>query len=442
MNIRHVVTSFLRHTQQGTVLLGRRSKNVRTYPRHYAAISGSIENESPLERARIEIHEETGLADDQIQLNGEGQPLRFPDWGIGTLWVVHPFLFECKDPDAVQHDWEHTHFEWTPPKNIDGLQTVPRLREAWDSARRAAAAGGRPDTEHIFQRVADDRSHGAGELGIWTLEGIRAALMDIKNTSTASAKSTLARLCRRAARLRPSMATPLSAALTAWSALSQVDWSEAKAARQSGQIIDELIARREQAPLQAAEHAARLISDPSHVVTLSLSFSVLATLHAARSSIRLLSAGESRPVCEGTRTACRAAVFGIETELFTDAALTRRVRDADLAIIGADSIQHDGSVVNKVGSAALFSVARMHNVPTMVVADTGKIIPTGYQIEMEEMSPEDLGHSLPDVTVRNPYFETLPESLVDHIVAETGRLQPEDIRTFADDISAISDELF
>ena len=47
MRLRHVVTSFLEAPDGARVLLGRRSEDVGTYPARWAAISGSVQAESP-----------------------------------------------------------------------------------------------------------------------------------------------------------------------------------------------------------------------------------------------------------------------------------------------------------------------------------------------------------------------------------------------------------
>lgn len=129
----HVVTCFLLRRDRGRdeVLLARRSERVRTYRGAWAAISGYVElNVAPTDQAYQEIQEETGLARDEVTLARSGEPLAFHDPDIAQDWVVHPFLFIAKRPDAVQRDWEAHEFAWMPPEAVAGLATVPRLAEA------------------------------------------------------------------------------------------------------------------------------------------------------------------------------------------------------------------------------------------------------------------------------------------------------------------------
>mgnify|MGYP006278887461 CR=1 FL=1 len=429
MQLRHVVTCFLRHPEQRTVLLGRRSDEVRTYPLHYAAISGSIEDESPRERALIEIREETGLTGEQVRLTSEGRPIRFPAWELDTVWVVHPFLFECEDPASVRRNWEHLEFEWVPPENIPDLETVPRLHAVWESARQAAASGGYPGSERIFETIRQDRDHGASELGIWTLRGILAALREAIETDAAAPRVELREACRRALDLRPSMATTLTAALEAWDALRRVDFTTACWMNEADEALEDLLDQREDAALRAADRAAEHLPDGARVVTISSSFTVLATLKAAADCIGRVTVAESRPACEGRRTAQTVASFGIETELLTDAAACSAVSEADLVLFGADSLTADGAVVNKMGTLALCATSRLSETKTLAVATTDKLLPAGVQPEMEQMDPGELGDAPEGVTVRNPYFEIVPADVIDAIVTEEG---PADIAALAE----------
>ncbi len=411
MELRHVVTCFLVRPGDGRVLLGERSEDVGTYPGRWAAVSGSVEEAGPRKQAFREIKEETGLRRSDVELAAEGLPVRSADWDLNTLWVVHPYRFRCLAPERVRRDWEHIRFDWTEPDHIPQRETVPRLTETWQAVARH---DGRPDPGAVFQQVRADREHGAEELGLRTLTALRWA--------AEGPRERFRELCRAALSLRPSMAPVLSAGLEA-GALAR------DTGRGGGlvQALEDLIARRELAPLRAAECAAGRIPDGSHVVTLSYSFSVLATLRGAAGRIGRLSVAESRPAREGRRTAELAASFAIPAELVTDAAAVRTAAEADLVLTGADSLLPDGSVVNKTGTFALCCGAAWGGARTLVVASESKVLPVGHRPEMETMDPSELGESLPGVNVRNPCFETVPADLVSEIVTERGPVRAEQL---------------
>ncbi|MFO7957537.1 MAG: NUDIX domain-containing protein [Candidatus Brocadiia bacterium] len=415
MQLRHVVTCFLVRDDDGRVLLGERSEDVHTYPGHWAGISGSVEEAGPLEQAYREIEEEAGLMRSDVQLRSEGWPVRFTDWDLGTVWVVHPYRFRCDAPERVRRDWEHIRFDWVEPERIPHLETVPKLAEAWESADRH---DGRPEPDWIFERVREDRDHGADELGVWTLMGLRRAAEEL--CQGGDWRRHFRKACRRALSLRPSMAPVVAAGLDAWNLASGNDAPERLVEK-----LEELVAEREQAALRAAEAAAERIPDGAHVVTLSYSFSVLATLREAAERVGRLTVAESRPACEGRRTAELAASFGIETELVTDAVAARTAQDADLVLTGADSLLPDGGVVNKVGTFALCCAAARGAGRTLAAASESKVLPTGHEPEMEQMDPAELGESIPGVDTHNVYFETVPADLIDEIVTEHGLTRPD-----------------
>lgn len=129
---KHVVTCFL--VRDGKVLVLRRSDKVGTYRGKWAAVSGYLEpGEAPLERALIEISEETGIGRERVVLRGEGPSIAV----AGTPFLVHPFLFELRSGE-VTTDWEHTDSKWVDPEKLAGLDTVPMLAGAFEAARRAA----------------------------------------------------------------------------------------------------------------------------------------------------------------------------------------------------------------------------------------------------------------------------------------------------------------
>jgi 8-oxo-dGTP pyrophosphatase MutT (NUDIX family) len=131
-----VVTAFVRHA--GRLLLVRRSDRVRSFAGHWAAISGYLEDPTPLAQAYRELREETGLGERQLRLVAAGAPLEVSAPQTATLWVVHPFLFETDDPTAVRLDWEASELRWVRPEDLTDYRTVPRLREALAACLEAA----------------------------------------------------------------------------------------------------------------------------------------------------------------------------------------------------------------------------------------------------------------------------------------------------------------
>ncbi len=123
-----IVTSFIKNNDKFLIL--KRSKNVKTMKDLWAGISGIIEkDETPLERAKIEIFEETGIKEDQIKLLKAADEMRVgsPQYK-NHEWEVFPFLFESKNP-VVKLNWENSDSKWILANELKNYKTVPNLEK-------------------------------------------------------------------------------------------------------------------------------------------------------------------------------------------------------------------------------------------------------------------------------------------------------------------------
>jgi 8-oxo-dGTP diphosphatase len=121
-----IVTSFVASNEK--ILILKRSNKVRSMKGLWGGISGIIEEgEAPLERAKIEIYEETGMKSDVLRLLKEGNEMaasspQYPD----HQWIIFPFLFETQDAKIVLN-WENDMYKWISPSEIYKYETVPNL---------------------------------------------------------------------------------------------------------------------------------------------------------------------------------------------------------------------------------------------------------------------------------------------------------------------------
>ena len=123
--MKRVVTCFLKHNTK--ILILRRSHNVGSFRGKWAGVSGFIESTAD-EQAFTEITEETRLSGDDVKLVKKGLPLEVE--GEGNRWIVHPYLFDIKNKEKIEADWEHNELKWIEPWEIDEYDTVPMLKEA------------------------------------------------------------------------------------------------------------------------------------------------------------------------------------------------------------------------------------------------------------------------------------------------------------------------
>lgn len=122
------VTCFLEF--KGEILILLRSNRVRSYKGIWGGVSGRVENQlTPIEQAKLEVKEETGLLDEDIISITEGKVAMLDDYEIKIIKAVYPFLFKIKDPDKIKIDWEHTQCKWIKPSEIEQYLTMPQLKE-------------------------------------------------------------------------------------------------------------------------------------------------------------------------------------------------------------------------------------------------------------------------------------------------------------------------
>ena len=182
-----------------------------------------------------------------------------------------------------------------------------------------------------------------------------------------------------------------------------------------------------------AEAALPLIPDGTTVVTNGRSTTVRAALlHAQRAGPRFsVVCAESRPACEGRNLARELAESGIPVTLVTDALSSSMIRDAQLALVGADQLTREG-LVNKAGTYAIALACRAHGVPLYGLCGSEKFMPPAYNPPNQADKPADeVWHEAPhNVKVVNRYYDQTPLSLLSGIVTEKGALTSEGVEAW------------
>ena len=124
----NIVTSFIKNDDK--ILILKRSDKVKSMKCLWAGISGIIENnETALTRAKIEIFEEAGIHEEQIELLKAIQQIKIlsPQYK-NHEWNIFPFLFKAKNPE-IKLNWENSEFKWIEPNEIKNYKTVPGLEK-------------------------------------------------------------------------------------------------------------------------------------------------------------------------------------------------------------------------------------------------------------------------------------------------------------------------
>jgi translation initiation factor eIF-2B subunit delta len=181
---------------------------------------------------------------------------------------------------------------------------------------------------------------------------------------------------------------------------------------------------------QIAENGKVLIKEGSKVVTFSSSGSILSILRKAKEEGKTFEVivCESRPGFEGRLLARFLGSGGIPVTLITDAALGVFAGGAALFLVGADSVS-ETTFVNKVGTRYVCLLSKENKIPLYVACERSKFISAGWRFEpMVWGDPHEVLESeLPNVKVRNPYFEEIPLFYCQDVITNEGFLSPRDI---------------
>lgn len=130
MHYTRIVTSFL--SSQEKYLILKRSENVKSMRGLWGGISGVIEGtEEPLQRAKIEILEETGIVENNIVLAKAADQMQVSSQYSNHGWIIHPFLFTVKE-SQIKLNWENSEYKWISPDEMSKYKTVPSLDKVLD----------------------------------------------------------------------------------------------------------------------------------------------------------------------------------------------------------------------------------------------------------------------------------------------------------------------
>ncbi|MDD3966163.1 MAG: hypothetical protein WC372_05905 [Candidatus Neomarinimicrobiota bacterium] len=166
---------------------------------------------------------------------------------------------------------------------------------------------------------------------------------------------------------------------------------------------------------------SKLIKDGSFIFTFSHSSVVRKAIMEAASRGRRFEVilTEARPVGEGVALAKFLGRAGIPVSLYTDAAMELAISRSDLVLVGTDWYWHRG-FINKIGTHSALRIAEEREKLFYILSDTSKQMPTPPSDWSRDKHPQSqlLMESIENVTVFNPYFESIWYRGVDGIVID------------------------
>jgi len=278
--------------------------------------------------------------------------------------------------------------------------------------------------EDAIETIASDHTSGANRIARIGLRGLEALI----DTSRGRPEPDSVREATR----RLAAAQHTNAALYN---VTQVFAHLVAEGQEPKDVLAHLRGELESAREKVAGNFLKIAPDSGVVVTLTFSDNVLACIVRAHEKGRLerVYVMESRPLFEGRFLAVALKEAGIPATLVPDSMGPGLLATATYALVGADSVLRDGSIVNKVGTYALALGAKDHGRPTYVACESLKFdarydegswpgAPLMPSTEVWDRPPEA-------VDTMNRYFEVVPARLVSRIATERGTFEPETVRT-------------
>lgn len=280
-----------------------------------------------------------------------------------------------------------------------------------------------------IESILRDQTHGAAFLAREALATMRLGASTSKAKNGESFVRDMAKLGSRLISLRPSMAAPIANGTVRMfsrvieAARDQVAVDELK--RSSCDAADTLLKVAEEISRETVRQAIGRISENTTIITHSYSETCSRILlGCVKKGIRVF-ATESRPLYEGRKTATILQQGGIDVTLITDAEAGYFMPEAQMVLVGADTILADGSVVNKMGTYLIALAAMEEQAAFYVAADSWKIRLESGGPELEEKNPAEVLDTDAEIPVKNVCFDITPAKLIKSFLTEDGAVAPE-----------------
>ena len=291
--------------------------------------------------------------------------------------------------------------------------------------------------EETSQKIEDMTIRGAGRIARSAAE----AMADYAKTSSAvNLAEFLDGLDASAKRLISTRPTAISLSNAVWISIRGVKEQKTLEAAKLLAIsnAETFVKNSNSAVARIGQNAPPIITKKGMAITICNSSAAISAMVACYKAGKITGvfACETRPKRQGLITVRELAEAGVPVTLIVDSAMRYVMPQVAVAFVGTDSLESDGSVINKIGTHLLAATARDYNVPFYACAETYKFLPAsmiGKRVEIEQRSYKEIvaNAEVPGgVEIFNPVFDRVPPELVTGIITEEGVITPAESLTF------------
>lgn len=287
--------------------------------------------------------------------------------------------------------------------------------------------------DHVIEEIRNMNVKGGSPFGRAAAWAFKLALQQEDLKTFSEIKTRFTYLKKQMYELKPTMATIYNSCEAIMQELDEtmkVNILKEKVIHLCDNIIEQSFVAVE----KVGEIGSHLIHDHDVVLMHSYSSTLMGIFQSAANDKKRFKVicTESRPLRESPNAVNVLTRLGIETMFISDASVYEFMNEADMIIMGADTLCTNGDVANKMGSAQIARLAQSCKIPVYFASELYKLdIRTlnGEKVVLErrdkcELVDEDDFKDFDQVEVINQFFDLTPASDITGIVTEFGVLHP------------------
>jgi translation initiation factor eIF-2B subunit delta len=280
-----------------------------------------------------------------------------------------------------------------------------------------------PEIAKQIEEIRQDRIHGASWLSRQAISVMNLAIEKSEAENVADFLEELEAVGRGLMEARPSMASITNCVSRFVYQVSQK--SETKKDLGSLKKLacskgNELMKDLEEAFFKVTEQGAEVIEKGDRLMTCSYSSTICQTLKIAKLAgkefhVLVAESRSSSGQVYGEITAEQLKAYGISAEVIPDKAVKQYISKMGKAVVGADSISADGSLINGVPTHAVALAAKESQIPFYSLCETAKFDVRSYLGQQPELEEG---------------FDSVPPHLITGIITEEGIIKPGEVMDY------------
>ncbi len=288
--------------------------------------------------------------------------------------------------------------------------------------------------ELVVERIRLDIIGGAADMAKETVQALQKMIGDYPDSQAQQFEKDYLDAVTAILRVTPSFAPPINALhriTSAYEAAIDAGCAFNETKQKMITAGDALLEWMNASLDKIARIGAEKIKDGDIVFMYSMSSTVWRILKYAKNQGKSFEVWgtESRPGNEGLWNIEALGKAGIPVSMSVDACIGTLVPKSDVVFVGADAVSASGSVFCKAGTYPTALIAKAHNVPFYIAADTLKFESAtllGFNFRSDPV-PRDqvLNEEYPaDVPVNGVLFDETPPELISALITELGPIHP------------------